>query len=258
LKLYFIEAGVDYKKYNFPYIIIAEPESEKEILKLFEKGFLPYNHNLTQFYLCRNIRIKLSEFTPSSENRRILRKGEGISFKLKKRNEFKFNDNWLKFCKDYADQRFGKDIMSESRLLSLFHSPVTSHIMEFYNDNQIIGIVVLYIIEKQLTYYYYSFYDLKYFNKNLGMYMMTSAVKYFSENNFQYIYLGTCYSKNALYKTQFKGMEFFNGRYWSSNLKELKFLIKNYANNEIKNVFEIDEYSKYTNKSQTIFSGGLI
>jgi hypothetical protein len=40
------------------------------------------------------------------------------------------------------------------------------------------------------------------------------------------LYLGSCYSENALYKTQFSGAEFFNGFRWSHNLKELKYLLK--------------------------------
>ena len=40
------------------------------------------------------------------------------------------------------------------------------------------------------------------------------------------MYLGTCYSQTALYKTQFAGAEFFNGFRWSGDMDELKFIIK--------------------------------
>jgi hypothetical protein len=40
-----------------------------------------------------------------------------------------------------------------------------------------------------------------------------------------YLYLGTCYSAQALYKTQFQGTEFFNGYRWSGNISELKHLL---------------------------------
>ena len=55
---------------------------------------------------------------------------------------------------------------------------------------------------------------------------MTSAVDYFSGLDYNQIYLGTCYSRNSLYKTQFKGAEFFNGFHWSNDLKELRYLIE--------------------------------
>ena len=57
------------------------------------------------------------------------------------------------------------------------------------------------------------------------MFMMTSAVALFAEHGKKHLYLGTCYSDAALYKTQFAGAEFFTGFRWSDNLKELKFLL---------------------------------
>jgi hypothetical protein len=47
-----------------------------------------------------------------------------------------------------------------------------------------------------------------------------------AEREFKHLYLGTCYSADALYKTQFAGAEFFNGFRWSTDMDELKFVIK--------------------------------
>ena len=58
------------------------------------------------------------------------------------------------------------------------------------------------------------------------MFMMTSAVELFAGRGCKNLYLGTCYSESALYKTQFAGAEFFNGFRWSDNLDELKFLLR--------------------------------
>jgi hypothetical protein len=58
------------------------------------------------------------------------------------------------------------------------------------------------------------------------MFMMTSAAAFFNERGFAHLYLGTCYSQTALYKTQFAGAEFFNGFRWSDDLDELKFIIR--------------------------------
>ena len=84
----------------------------------------------------------------------------------------------------------------------------------------------MYLEGKSLAFYYYAFYDLNYYARNLGMFMMTSAVALFAERSCKNLYLGTCYSDNALYKTQFAGAEFFNGFRWSDDLEELKFIIK--------------------------------
>ena len=77
-----------------------------------------------------------------------------------------------------------------------------------------------------MAYYYFSFYDLTKKSLNLGILMMTKAAEFFAAEGFKYLYLGTCYSEKALYKTQFLGVEFFNGHRWSNNLNELKYLIR--------------------------------
>jgi len=72
--------------------------------------------------------------------------------------------------------------------------------------------------------------------------MMTSAVAEFAERGFQYLYLGSCYLENALYKTQFAGAEFFNGVRWSKDLKELKYLIGRGKQDQTQHLLEVEEY----------------
>jgi hypothetical protein len=74
------------------------------------------------------------------------------------------------------------------------------------------------------------------------MFMMTSAVALFAERGFRHLYLGTCYSQNALYKTQFSGAEFFTGFRWSAELDELKFIIKRDQKKLHEHLLESREY----------------
>jgi hypothetical protein len=151
---------------------------------------------------------------------------------------------WREFCKTYADIKFGNNVMSYDRLDSLFQSGMITHFLIF-TDKQTgrdVGIVTLYVERDELGYFYYSFYDLNYYNRNLGMFIMTSAVDFFSKSGQKFLYLGTCYSNNALYKTQFSGAEFFNGFHWSNNLKELKFLIKRDQGAVTRHLIESEEY----------------
>jgi arginyl-tRNA--protein-N-Asp/Glu arginylyltransferase len=93
-----------------------------------------------------------------------------------------------------------------------------------------------------MAYYYYAFYDLKYYSRNLGMYMMTRAVELFNTEGYGFVYLGSCYSANALYKTQFSGAEFFNGVKWSEDLAELKYMIKRDHHEVRQHLLETEEY----------------
>jgi hypothetical protein len=76
------------------------------------------------------------------------------------------------------------------------------------------------------------------------MFMMTSAVALFAGRGFQQLYLGTCYSQTALYKTQFAGAEFFNGFRWSGGLDELKFIIKRDKKELCQHLLETEEYQR--------------
>ena len=95
---------------------------------------------------------------------------------------------------------------------------------------------------RRSRYYYYAFYDLNYYARNLGMFMMTSAVELFAGRGVKNLYLGTCYSESALYKTQFAGAEFFNGFRWSDDLEELKFLLRRDQKIADQHLLETEEY----------------
>ena len=228
MKLLFSEQNSDYENYQFPYAVWAIPEAGETPADIFQAGFLPSSRQLDRFYLCRQVRVNLAKFHPSSENRRILRKGAGIEVKLVPRDKFDFSPERREFFKTYADIKFGKDVMSYDRLDALFAAPIISHLLVFTDagTGKEIGVATLYLEGKALAFYYYAFYDLNYYARNLGMFMMTSAVALFAERGARHLYLGTCYSDSALYKTQFAGAEFFNGFRWSADLKELKYILR--------------------------------
>jgi hypothetical protein len=129
---------------------------------------------------------------------------------------------------------------------ALLKAKIVSHLL-VYTDvkaQKDVGLVTLFLQEHALAYYYYAFYDLNYYQRNLGMFMMTSAVDYFVDQNVEYIYLGTCYSRNAMYKTQFSGAEFFSGLRWSNDLNELKYLIERDRDAVDKHLLETPQYQE--------------
>ena len=244
MKLLFSEGRPDYGNYVFPYGIWAFPEPGETPTDLFAAGFLPSSHQLDRFYLCRHLRVQLDRFTASSENRRILRKGQELTATLVPRTEFEFTAARREFCLQYANSRFGGGMKPE-RLDSLLSSPVTSHVLVFTvaATGAEVGLVTLHLEAGRMAFYYYAFYDLAYANPSLGMFMMTSAVTLLATQGCPLLYLGTCYATNALYKTQFAGVEFFNGVRWSDNLEELKQLLQRQQQPELtEHLLENAEY----------------
>jgi arginyl-tRNA--protein-N-Asp/Glu arginylyltransferase len=244
MKLLFSEQNSDYEHYQFPYAIWAVPEDGESPADIFDAGFLPSSRDLDRFYLCRQVRVNLQKFKPSSENRRIIRKGKGIGVELVPREKYNYTSDRRAFFKTYADIKFGKDVMTFERLDALFASPIISHLLVFTDleTQKEIGVATIYLEGKSLAFYYYAFYDLNYYARNLGMFMMTSATELFAERGVKHLYLGTCYSQTALYKTQFAGAEFFNGFRWSDDLDELKFIIRRDKKELSQHLLETDEY----------------
>jgi len=244
MKLLFSEQKSDYGHYQFPYSIWAVPEPGETAADIFRAGFLPSSRNLDRFYLCRQVRVNLAGFQPSSENRRILRKGDRIQARLMPRGEFAYNEEQRRFFKAYADAKFGLDVMTYERLDALMAAPVVSDLLVFTDteNGREVGAATLYTEGREMAYYYYAFYDLAYAARSLGMFMMTSAAALFAERGFRHLYLGTCYSENALYKTQFSGAEFFNGFRWSASLEELKFIVRREKSELHEHLLECEEY----------------
>ncbi len=82
MKLLFSEHKADYGHYIFPYAIWGVPEADETPADFFHHGFLPSSRDMDRFYLCRHVRVNLRKHRVSSENRRILRKGGGITATL--------------------------------------------------------------------------------------------------------------------------------------------------------------------------------
>lgn len=222
MKLLFSEAQPDYGHYVFPWVVWAFPEPGETPSDMLERGFLPSARDLSRWYMARQIRVDLGRFSPSSENRRILRKGEGLSCTLVPAAEFALTDDVREVCLRYAAERFGDGVMGRERLEGIFASAMVSHVLVCRDGDREVGWVALLLDRGRTVFYPYAFYESEGRGRNLGMFLMTHCVDRFTRDGFRHIHLGTCYSGSALYKTQFPGTEFWDGTLWRSDLAALK------------------------------------
>jgi len=266
MKLLFGEFPANYEKYHFPYQVWLVKEDGDDVDKIYEMGFLPMRSKKDFYYLCRSVRVDLNRFQPSSENRRILRKTEDFQYRVQRlinpchpefssgsqkipkqvRNDmvFDYTPSVQKICKDWFEQKFGKGKISTSAIRKIFTSGIFTHVFVWSqnsrlgSNNKSIGYAVAYSCE-DLLHYAHVFIDPQFSKANLGVRMMLGAVLWAKENDKKYTYLGTGYTKSSLYKTQYLGVEFFNGSSWSDNIKELKYLIDRKSDNYL---FQDKEY----------------
>jgi arginyl-tRNA--protein-N-Asp/Glu arginylyltransferase len=229
MKLVFSEAVADHTKYVYPYVVWAFPEKNESPADLFAAGFLPSSLDLSRFYLARQLRVPLQEWQSSSENRRVMRKAGDLHFELVPRDRFEVTPERRATWLDFAEARFGSGVMPPARLDRILASQVISHFLVFREGSGSgpeRGVALLYLEPSRMAYYYYAFYDLAEVGRNLGMAMMTRAVVWAKDIGLSHLHLGTCYTEKALYKTQFKPIEFFNGHRWSRSRDELRHLLR--------------------------------
>jgi len=227
MKLFFSEFRPNYQKYHFPYQVWLLKEPADQVEKIYENGFLPIRSIKNVYYLARSLRVDLSKFKLSSENRRILRKTQNFESDLIPLSKFNYTPQIQKFCKEYMVSRFGKPSITAAGIRSIFKSGIYNYVFVWRErlTQKEIGYAVCFV-SPNIVQYAHSFYDLIYFHQSLGARMILGAVKWAKESGKKYIYLGTCYDKSALYKAEFEGVEFFDGFKWSNNQEELKYLIQ--------------------------------
>lgn len=241
MKILFSESAPDYAGYVFPYAVWGFPEPGERPADALAAGFLPSLPDLSRFYLCRQVRVRLDRFEPSSENRRILRKGEGIRTEIVARADFQWTPERHRFCLDYACRRWSATPTPE-RIERIFHFPITTHVAVFRDaTDREIGLVSL-LCDGDTWFYSNAFYDPDHPCRSLGGFLMTETVRRLAERGGRFLHLGTCYSRSALYKTQYQGVEFFNGNRWSADLDELKHLIERQEKETPGHLLEEDAY----------------
>ncbi len=228
MEIFRSESLVDYRTYTFNYAIYCRQDTDSETNKIYRLGFLPYSNALKldqpHYYLARSLRVNLEQFKPTSENRRIQKKIDGIQPQLKvwPKENFDNNATFQNFCLDYAAKRFD-GAMPPERFQYIHRWPYLSHIIEFKTaEGELLG-YVLAVMTDQILHYWFSFYNLTYSRQGLGKWMMYKTILWAQEQNLQEVYLGTCYGEKAMYKMRdFKGLSFFDGNKWNPDMKLLK------------------------------------
>jgi hypothetical protein len=234
MKIFFSEYLSDYTTYTFSYAVYCLKESQSELPEIYSRGFLPYTGNISLeqdiFYLARSLRVDLSRFSDTSENRRINRKASELNIRIEAGRKEEFDTaspEFRAFCTEYAESRFVGGVMNEDRLEYVLTRSTLTHILTYRSDTKIYGYVFA-ALEREAFQYWYAFFDTDYLSSHsLGKWMMWSAIHWAKQNGAKYAYLGTCYKEKALYKVRdHEGVEFFDGEGWNPDKELLKHLCR--------------------------------
>ena len=191
--------------------------SIENISRMYNSGFVFTRIDKGIMHQTRSLRINLDRFELSSENRRILKKGESISIKDSAIPYSSYNWRIGKIGKDFYESH--KADFSANKIKELINSNDSNfNLLLNYSD---LAYAICYM-NNNMLHYSYPFYNLENSSKDMGMIIMLKAILWAKDKKIKYIYLGSLQRPTDIYKLQFSGMEWFDGKKWSDDTEEAK------------------------------------
>jgi arginyl-tRNA--protein-N-Asp/Glu arginylyltransferase len=191
---------------------------------MYNRGFLFTRLGKGMMQQTRSIRIDLSKFELTSENRRILKKTDGLNSEAKALPLKDYDFRIGKLAKDFYATKFGEGTMSAQKIKEMLTSADKSNfnsLLVYSTNNVFVGYAICYV-SRELLHYTYPFYDLAKAPKDIGLGMMIRAIVNAKQGGVKYAYLGSLQNKASLYKVQFEGLEWFDGEKWQTDLEIIK------------------------------------
>lgn len=216
--------------------------SEASVNAQYNQGYVFTRKGKGVMNQTRSLRIDLSKFELSSENRRILKKTDGLEQAYQPLPLQEYHWTIGKIAKDFYDTKFGPGTFSANKVKELLTDPEKSNFNELltytYSDvdetvdpesiddsQEPIGYVICYET-RNIYHYSYPFYKLNSVDMplppNIGMAMMLGGIMWAQHTQRKYIYLGSAQRPTDTYKLQFAGLEWWDGREWQTDLEKLK------------------------------------
>jgi leucyl-tRNA---protein transferase len=201
-----------------------------EIERMYNQGFVFTRLGKGVMQQTRSLRIDLKRFSLSSENRRVLKKVEGLEISAESLPLPSYDWRIGKMAKFFYE-KFGEKTFSANKVKELLTDREKSNfnVLLSYSPGvpgAKLGYTICYAGEK-FIHYSYPFYslDLNY-AKDMGLGMMTMAIMLAQEEGDRYCYLGSASRASDTYKLQFSGLEWFDGKAWRDDYKGLKEILR--------------------------------
>lgn len=242
--------------------------SPENINSLYNQGFVFVRTGHGMMEQTRSLRIDLAKFKLSSENKRILKKTEGLELQTSPLPYSEYHWSIGKLAKDFYTKKFGDGTFSANKVKELLtdkeksnfnvflqydFSPYKGELEGVFSKENVvkntssaqrktppmppligeenaslpyntIGFCICHETN-EILHYCYPFYNPESTIPNLGMGMMIRAIIYAQENGKKYIYLGSFQRPTDVYKLQFEGLEWWDGRCWNDNIRKLKTIL---------------------------------
>lgn len=179
----------------------------------YSLGLLPQRNRQGLWYSDTSSRSDLANLQLSSENRRILRKTDNITFTIVPlpQTPSKTVFQWVK--------DLGWDFPTSS-IKNVFNNHLFNTLYVWRLNDQIVGYSVCYF-DNQISHIAYVFYDPSISHRDFPIRMVLQVVVDSHQKNLKYCYLGRDHTKTVgFYKRNMPGYEYFvNGQWKAYNHK---------------------------------------
>lgn len=202
--------------------------TDKNVSALYDTGYLFTRIGKGVMHQTRSVRVDLSKFQLTSENRRILKKTGGLSLSARSLPLAEYDFAIGKLAKDFYEEKFGPGIMSAQKIKEILVDPSKSNFNSLFAYNmsgKTVGYAICYA-NKNILHYSYPFYDLAAAPKDAGLGMMIRAIISAKDTGTRYAYLGSLQRPSDTYKLQFEGLEWFGGKKWSSDENQVREILQ--------------------------------
>jgi len=180
----------------------------------YNLGLLPQRNSKDYWYSDSSCRSNLSNFSLSSENRRIIGKTNAYTFQLLPLSTFHFSPFIQKTIYKWI-----KEIGWEFPISSV-KTIFTDHIFNYVyvwqdTDHNVVAYSICYFSES-ISHIAYVFYDPKLSHDNLPIRLTLQTIIDSQQKNLKYCYLGRFNPENKLgyYKRELPGFEYFSNNNW--------------------------------------------
>jgi len=210
---------------------VIQDFSGESVSSCFENGFVFTRETKGSMYKTRSLRIDLSQFDLTSENRRVLNKCQDLNIDIIPLpiDQTKYDWRIHKLGKDFYENKLHlENTFSANKIKELITNKDESNfnfLFKYSIGSKDFGYAICFK-NNSLLQYAYPFYDYVNFHNNYGMAMMLKVILFAKENGLKYIYLGSVSRPEDVYKLQFKGLMWFDQTNWQAGkIDELKQLI---------------------------------
>lgn len=231
-----------YFKWDQKTLDINASDFELQLAEHYQRGYILGRIEPGYIWQTRSLRLDLKTFRPNSENRRVLKKFADSSLQFLDMqlpiSEEGYSWKIHSMGKQYYSTKFPGEKFSAAKIKAMLTTPFvfnrllvyhSASAIGFYNEgddlqklfDQTRGYNIGYL-GNNFFHYCFPFYDLSQDTSNLGMYMMLHAILWAQLLGLDYIYLGGATRPTDKYKLQFKGLEWFDGKEWQTDLLSLK------------------------------------